>query len=153
MMTNRELSSFLVAAKRATYASTGEAEERTLPDGAKELVYKAGLFRYRDRYFGFDPFLGQEIVFYDSKPVWGMNYCGRILSGRVDPEEVYKFLRVCLQEVKVSKPYRGPRSLTSDNWRYECSVEGNVEGFFGHEAILHKNRKVYELFFHGSRLA
>ena len=152
-MTNRQLSSFLVAAKRATYASVGEVGERTLPDGAKELVYEAGLFRYRDRYFGSNPFLGEEIVFHKSKPVWGMNYCGLVVSVRVESNDVYEFLRLCLQEVTVSKPFRGPRSLTRDDWKYRCSAQGNVEKFSGHEAILHRNRKVYDLLFHGGRIA
>jgi len=56
------LSEFLVKAKIATYASEGEASEIVLEDGAKELTFEDGKFKYRDRYYGFNPFVGEEIA-------------------------------------------------------------------------------------------
>jgi len=62
-----ELSKFLVKAKISTYASEGEANEIVLEDGAKELTFEDGEFKYRDRYYGFNPFVGEEIVWKNGK--------------------------------------------------------------------------------------
>lgn len=56
-----ELNRFLAETKRNTYASD-KASEKVLSDGARELVYENGLFRYRDRYYGYNTFVGQELV-------------------------------------------------------------------------------------------
>jgi len=54
---------FIIKAKQNTYAKSGEGGEEVLADGSKELVFKEKNFKYRDRYFGFNPFIGQEVVF------------------------------------------------------------------------------------------
>jgi len=56
------LNQFLVKAKINTYVLSGEGGEKILSDGSKEFEFKEGKFEYRDRYFGFNPFIGQEIV-------------------------------------------------------------------------------------------
>ena len=58
----KELSKFLIKAKINSYASGGEGSRRVLEDGGKEFVFEEGQLKYRDRYFGFSPFIGQEIV-------------------------------------------------------------------------------------------
>lgn len=78
-----QLSKFLVKAKISTYASSGEGGEKILEDKSKEFEFKEGILRYRDRYFGYNPFCGQEIVFQKDIPIWGMNYYGKVISKRV----------------------------------------------------------------------
>lgn len=46
-----ELGKFLIKAKIATYPSVGEVYEMALEDGAKELTFEDGKFKYRDRYY------------------------------------------------------------------------------------------------------
>lgn len=87
-----QLSKFLVKAKINTYASSGEGGEKILADGSKEFEFRERKFKYRDRYFGFDPFIGQEIVFQNKKIVWGMNYYGRVVSKVIPQKQVYQFL-------------------------------------------------------------
>ena len=84
-----ELSKFLAKAKIATYASVGEANERTLDDGAKELTFEDGKFKYRDRYYGFNPFIGQEVVSQNGKIIWSMNYYGKIISLVISAKRIY----------------------------------------------------------------
>ena len=68
-MDTKKLSDFLVKAKINTYAS------------GKEFDFEEKEFRYRDRYFGFNPFIGEEVVWQKKEIIWGMNYYGRIVSG------------------------------------------------------------------------
>ena len=75
-----ELNEFLVKAKIGIYASGGEGGEKKFPDGSRELYFSEEDFEYRDRYFGFDYFIGEEIVLQNKKPVWVMNYCGGMTS-------------------------------------------------------------------------
>jgi len=147
-----KLRDFLVIAKKETYAASGEGGERRLSDGTMEFVFKKGLYTYRDRYFGFNPFVGQEIVFYKRKPVWGMNYFGGIINDTIDTHEAYTFLRTALQKVPKQRPYRGPKTFTSGQWKYSCTIKGSVNDFSGHEAICWRRKKVYELLFHGGKI-
>jgi len=62
-----QLNKFLVKAKINTYTSSGEGGEKVLPDGSKEFKFIEKELKYRDRYFGFNPFVGQEIVFQNRK--------------------------------------------------------------------------------------
>ena len=64
-----ELLKFLVRAKKATYASKQESAKVLLVDGGKELVFEEGGIKYRDRYYGFNPFIGEEILFKKGTPV------------------------------------------------------------------------------------
>ena len=80
-----QLSKFLVKAKINTYASSGEGGEKILFDESKEFEFEEKEFKYRDRYFGFDPFIGQEIVWQNGKIIWGMNYYGKVVSEVIFP--------------------------------------------------------------------
>ena len=144
-----ELQDFLVKAKINTYASKGEIKERKLKDGSKELIYKNANLMYQDRYFGFNPFIGEEIVFLDSKAIWGMNYYGRILSDKIDSKQVYKFLKKAMCLVKPERPFRGPNNFEEGKWDYKDKSQGTVSDFKGTEIIFFKKKKVYELKYHG----
>ncbi len=49
------LASFLVQAKLAGYATSGEGGERDTEDCGKEFRFEEGKLKYRDRYYGFIP--------------------------------------------------------------------------------------------------
>ena len=147
-----ELSKFLVKAKIATYASEGEANERVLEDGAKELTFESDGYNYRDRYYGFNPFVGEEIVWKDDKIVWSMNYFGKILSDVVSAKEVYKFLQSAMRQVKEDRPFRGPNNFKSGDFEYIDESIGEVHNFTGTEKILFKGQEIYRLNYHGGSM-
>ena len=143
------LQEFLVKAKVATYATAVEDGEQKLEDSSKELVYEEGDWKYRDRYFGFNPFIGEEIVWRSGTIVWGMNYYGKILSETIDTEELYTFLKKVLSQVEESMPFRGPKTFNEKAFNYRNSYSGSIEEFRGLEMILYQGRRVYELQYHG----
>ena len=147
-----ELGKFLVKAKISTYASEGEANERVLEDGAKELIFESDGFRYRDRYYGFNPFVGEEIVWQDNKIIWSMNYFGKILSNVVSAKEVYKFLQSAMRQVKEDRPFRGPNYFRSGDFEYIDESTGDVHNFVGVERILFKGQEIYRLNYHGGSM-
>ena len=149
MINKQNLNKFLKEAKINTYAGGGEGGEIKLKDGGKKFEYKKGSFCYQDIYFGFNPFIGQEIIFYNQKPVWSMNYYGQVIIKAVPAEKVYLFLRQALSKVTEVKPFRGPASFNKDNFKYTNSIKGQVENFSGQEKIFYKEKLVYKLKYHG----
>lgn len=144
-----KLSEFLVKAKINTYASLGETGKEVLVDGGKELNFEEGGFRYRDRYFGSDSFIGEEIVFQNEKAVWGMNYYGGDISNIISSKIVYDFLKEALKRVTANKPFRGPDNFKKDDFGYMNKVEGTVERFAGEETILYKGELVHKVNYQG----
>ncbi|MDP2940489.1 MAG: DUF5680 domain-containing protein [Candidatus Omnitrophota bacterium] len=136
-------------AKQNTYASNGEEAEIILADTAKELVFKDKCLEYRDRYFGADSFIGQEIVFYDGNAIWGMNYYGLLTSDIIPSKRVYSFLQKALKKVTASQPFRGPSDFADEEFQYINKPRGTVDFFKGFEKILYKRKQIYQLHYHG----
>ncbi|MFX1570730.1 MAG: DUF5680 domain-containing protein [Promethearchaeota archaeon] len=144
-----KLSYFLVKAKTKTYASVGERSEKILRDSCKELKYSEGNFLYRDRYYGFNPFIGEEVVFDNGEFIWGMNYYGIVVGHQISAIEVYRFLQKAMRLVKEDRPFRGPRNYMEGEFKYIDESEGTIESFFGNETIFFRGEEVYKLYYHG----
>lgn len=144
-----KLSEFLVKAKINTYASVGETEEEVFVGGGKELKFEEGEFKYRDKYFGSEFFIGEEVVFQNGKAIWGMNYYGGDMSDIISSRIVYKFLKEALKKVTTDKPFRGPDNFKKDDFEYINKVEGTVERFTGEEIILYKGELIHKVNYQG----
>jgi hypothetical protein len=143
------LTEFIIQAKLNTYASKGEGGEKKLPDGAKELTFEQDKFSYRDRYFGFNNFIGEEIVWENKKPIWGMNYYGQLLNSKLSPEDIYTFLQKCLRKIPKEQPYRGPDYLKETKFEYFNESTGDLTKFLGLERISFGAEDVFKLVYHG----
>ena len=143
-MNTKQLSKFLVKAKINTYASGGEKQEKKLSDGSKELKFEEE-FKYRDRYFGYNPFIGEEIVWQNKKVIWGMNYYGEIVLEIISAKQIYQFLQEALKKVTEDKPFRGPDNFGENDFEYVNEIKGTVEKFEGCETIFYKEKLVYKL--------
>lgn len=147
------LEEFLVQAKQNTYAAElGGVPPETLEDGARQFVYREGTHEYRDRYYGFNPFGGEEIVREHGSAIWCMHYWGRVLTAEADPASVYRFLRSVLREVPKDRPFRGPPSFKDGPWSYRNQVSGDVWSFHGGETISYLEFLVYRCVYHGGAL-
>ena len=137
------LAQFLVNAKLNTYAKSGEEGETILPDGRKQFEFSAGDFRYLDIYSGFNPFTGQEVVSYQSRPVWQMSYKGEVTDKNQDAKQVYHFLKKVLSQITTNKPFRGPEKFMENNFKYINEVKGDIKKFQGTEMIYLNDQEVY----------
>ena len=72
-MDQEELNAVIVKAKTATYVGGG-GKAPACRTGSHDLAWSEGEWRYLDSYFGGTDFLGQEVVWRGSEPVWAMNY-------------------------------------------------------------------------------
>ena len=147
-----DLEEFLVKAKIATYTSSGDEIGSVLDDGFKELTFETEGYVYRDRYLGFEPFIGQEIVLLDEKPIWGMNYYGKVLSSVVTTQETYEFLRKALRLVLPDSPFRGPKSFREGTFDYKSKSSGTLSDFRGIETISYIGKAIYKANYHGGSI-
>lgn len=141
------LKQFLVTAKQHTYA----AQEGMVASSRLEshdLAYDQDDFHYHDSYVGTRDFSGEEVVYCQGKPVWSMNYCGRMLEDRLPPGFI-ETLREALCLVPQDAPYRGVATYHRGPYSYRCSSQGDVSWFHGEESIELEGACVYELRFHG----
>ena len=146
-----ELRAFIAEAKRATYAAGVEGEAGPRP-GTKDIPYAKDGWSYLDSYYGGIDFLGQEAVWFQGRPVWGMNYYGRTditLSG----SDLPRFLKAALLAMPTEAPYRGPALHVEGDYEYRCRWKGSLADFSGEEEILYLGMQAYKLAFHGGTIA
>jgi hypothetical protein len=148
-----ELTKFLIEAKLHTYASTRESVENLLEDGSKELTFIQGQLRYRDRFFGVNPLIGEELVWEAGRLIWGMNYFGNALEETVPASQIYNFLQQALRMIRPERPFRGPEFFRAGPFTYVDKSHGVLDAFSGEEVIYFRDQQVYHLVYHGGRMA
>ena len=141
----RELVEFLLRAGQATYAGKGREVTEPSAPGAHEYDYTEGGWRYRDRYFGGLAFVGEETVFKNGQCRWAMNYCGRTLSEKFNPD----FLKNALLKRPAAMPYRGPAFFRDGRYAYHNEVEGELDWFSGKETVFCEDELVFECRYQG----
>lgn len=146
-MPKGELESFLVDAKLATYANKNAKPLKNSRLDSKDYEYADGNLIYHDTYFGAESFMGEEVVYKNKKPIWGMNYYGRTFSSDFTEEIFNTVLRPALAKVGENGvlPVRGPVSFIKDDYEYKFITDGNLDDFSGTEIICKGGAKVYEL--------
>ncbi|HZW03291.1 MAG TPA: DUF5680 domain-containing protein [Anaerolineaceae bacterium] len=142
-----EFVQFLIGAKRATYAA-GAAPAGSSRPHSKDLSHRAGDYLYIDTYLGAVDFAGEEAVWHCGRPLWGMNYYGRMLVAAIPPD-FSRCLKEALQQVPEAAPFRGPQYHACGELEYHCRWEGELGFFSGRETICQNGAPIYELLFHG----
>jgi Domain of unknown function (DUF5680) len=129
------LSAFIVKAKRATYVGGGDKAEPSRL-GSHDLTFQEGDWSYRDSYFGGTDFLGQETVWFKSKPVWAMSYYGYILRpDMIDATRAEETIKAALSEMYAQGRFPGGFDWKGPHGRYLDSSQGDVTHFKGREVI------------------
>lgn len=150
MLNSPEFVQFLLRAKHATYAS-GAASGASSRPASSDLHYQEGNFLYIDTYLGSRDFIGEEAVWYQGQPIWGMNYHGVMLVEEI-PAGFGEILHAALSAVPAEAPFRGPAELCLGAFRFTCAWQGSIERFTGSERIEHDRQGIYELVFHGGKI-
>ena len=106
-MDNRSLHDFIVRAKAATYVGDGQPAPSCRP-GSHDLKFANGDWSYLDSYFGGRDFIGEEVVYYNGKPVWAMNYYGRILrADLITPSQAWQVIKASLSKMYLEGRFLG----------------------------------------------
>lgn len=144
-----DLEQFIVKAKSKTYV--GEAK-KLLPYrlGAKDIQFIEHEWAYHDSYFGEEDFLGQEVVYFQSEPIWAMNYYGYILDpSLITSQEAGRMIIGSLTKMYGEGRFLGGFDHSENHLRYVDHNEGDFKHFHGKEKIFHNDVQVYELIYHG----
>ena len=144
-----QLNAFIVGAKAATYVGGGQKSLSRRP-GSHDLEFHEGAFAYLDSYFGGADFIGQEAVYSEGKPVWAMNYYGRILKPNlITAAEAGQMIQASLSRLYQQGRFLGGFEYTVGQDTYVDTNAGDTALFTGKEWITRNGVKVYELVYHG----
>lgn len=146
----QQLADFLNEANKSTYANKDAPKVSSSRLKSEDYHFEKDDLIYHDTYFGSRDFIGEEIVYKNNEPVWGMNYYGYILSESTNEKELYGFLRQALmQEYSDIIPVRGPKNYQNGDWEYNNSTEGQLDRFTGIEEIYRAGVLMYKANYHG----
>ena len=143
------LHAFIIRAKAATYAGSGQ---KLLPYrlGSHDLQVYDGDWAYHDSYLGESDFIGEEIIYYQRQVVWGMNYFGYILQpDRIRSAQAGHVIKVSLMRLYQEGRFLDGFEYTVDDLHYVDANEGDFQLFRGREWIEREGQIVYELYYHG----
>jgi hypothetical protein len=144
-----ELNGFIVRAKAATYVGSGEHITPCRP-GSHDLRFTDGKWAYLDSYFGGTDFIGEEVVYFDQKPVWAMNYYGRILrDDLLTGAEAGQMIKASLARMYQEGRFLGGFEYSENDLTYVDTSEGGPDNFHGREFIRRGQDVAYELVYHG----
>ncbi|MGD8998310.1 MAG: DUF5680 domain-containing protein, partial [Anaerolineae bacterium] len=131
--TLEQLETFIVKAKAATYVGAGAKSPPCRP-GSHDLQYRDGDFFYLDSYFGSGDFIGQEVVYYQDRPVWAMNYYGRILKPQIiEAAEAGRIIQQSLSAMYTEGRFLGGFEYDTGDAVYSDTNDGGVASFTGKE--------------------
>ena len=142
------LEEFLIEAKQQTYVNALVEKKSSSRLNSNDYEYVKDDMIYHDTYFGGTKFIGEEIVYVDNTPYWGMNYYGVTLDENLGEEAMDNALRPALMKVGEDKsviPIRGPKEFINGEFKYSFDVIGDVNNFSGVEIVYKNNVKIYEL--------
>jgi hypothetical protein len=144
-----ELNAFIVRAKAATYVGGGEHSAASRL-GSHDLRFTEGEWAYHDSYFGGSDFIGEEIVYFSERPVWAMNYYGRILrSDLLTAEQAGQMIKASLSRMYKEGRFLGGFEFSEKDLTYRDSSEGSAVCFQGRELIDRGPETAYKLLYHG----
>jgi len=144
-----ELNAFIVRAKAATYVGSGEHVEPCRL-GSHDLRFTDGKWSYLDSYFGGTDFIGEEVVYFEEKPVWAMNYYGYILrNDLLTAAQAGQMIKASLSRMYREGRFLGGFEHTENDLTYVDTSEGNTDHFRGQEHIRRGREVAYELVYHG----
>lgn len=144
-----DLKKFVSASRNNGYAGEGVPVDNPRLRGSVQLEFRRGDWFYQDIYFdGKKSFIGQEIVYYNLKPVWGMSYFGDQLS-----EKATDFLKQTLSDLKDKCRFGERCEREKKEFRYEDAGEGTLERFYGEEKIFIEGKNIYRLSYQGGLIS
>ncbi|MDW7754592.1 MAG: DUF5680 domain-containing protein [Brevefilum sp.] len=137
-----ELHKFIVSAKAATYVGDGKSIE-SCRKGSHDLSFIDGNYRYLDSYFGGSNFIGEEIVYENEIPVWGMNYYGSILKPqKITAAETGAIIKASLSQMYAAGRFLGGWEHIKGSKVYHDSSKGDLSHFTGYEWIEKKRKSL-----------
>jgi len=139
------LKEFLCEARKNTYASSESPIDNPRLLASSQFEFQRGDYFYRDIYFtGDKKFIGQEIIYQDSNPIWGMNYMGDVV-GKLETDFLKEALYKLAEKCRLGEPCEYERR----EFKYQDLGKGGVGEFSGEEIIFSGGKNIYKLDYQG----
>jgi hypothetical protein len=134
-LSKHKLCQFLILAKQNTFAKNAtRSPSKSL--FSKNYIFEEDEFSYEDQYFGEYVDVGEEIVWFNGVPVWGMGYRGGVHAEfMAEREQAFSLLKKALLLPEKDFPVRGPQFLKDEGYSYHNYAKGNIFEFIGQEYI------------------
>ncbi len=143
---NEDLKKTIIDGRKHGFAGSGAPVDNPRLRGSTEYEYQKGDWAYQDIYFsGKDNFIGQEVVYYNLKPIWSMVYMG----DNIFDEEETDFLKYALMYLSEKVRFGGQGEVNRKGLAYKDSGEGSFEKFFGQEVVTKRNGKICKINYRG----
>ena len=143
------LKEFLFEARRNTYAINNTPVENARLLASTQLEFQKANYFYRDVYFsGSKRIIGQEIVYQDLKPVWGMNYIGDAL-GKLETMFLQEALFRLAEKCRIGTVCEYEKR----ELKYQDQGQGSIDDFFGKEQIFVEGKIIYKLNYQGGLIS
>lgn len=140
-----DLKKFIAEARRNTFAGDGVSVDNPRLKGSEELEFRKAEWHYQDIYFtGKNNFIGQEVVYYNARPVWAMMYFGNSM-----PKPETEFLKRALLDLSEKCRFGEKCELKKKDFHYEDNGEGTIERFKGLEKMSVHQKDIYKLNYQG----
>jgi len=143
------LKEFITEARLNTYAANNSPADNPRLLQSTQLEFQKGNFFYRDIFFsGNKKIIGQEIIYQDSKPVWGMNYIGDKM-GKLETN----FLKDALFRRAGTCRLGQNCEFEKREFKYEDKGQGTSDDFFGQEQVFLSGKSIYKLEYRGGLIS
>lgn len=147
------LEEFILEAKSHCYIGRGPKNRQSCRLGSHDLSFQQANFSYLDSYFGGTDFMGQETVWRDEIPVWGMNYYGKILKDDLLTAEMAgRIITTSLQALYQQGRFLGGFQQEVEGFHYSDHSEGSYQRFTGFETIRLNTTLLYQFDYHGGMI-
>lgn len=144
-----DLKKFIIDSRRNTFAGNGAPIDNPRLKGSKQLEFQKGDWFYQDIYFsGKTNLIGQELVYYNARPVWSMGYFGDQL-----PEKTAEFLKQTLFKLADKCRFGERCELEKKEFYYEDQGGGTLDKFSGQERIFMAGKNIYKLNYQGGLIS
>ncbi len=140
---------FLCTARQSIYASDSMGIDNPRLLESTQLEFQKANYFYRDIFFeGNKKIIGQEVIYLDSKPVWGMNYIG----DKIKKTEV-SFLKESLFHLVKDCRLGKNCEYEKREYKYQDQGAGDVDEFSGQEKIFLDGKSIYKLEYQGGLIS
>lgn len=142
------LKEFISEARANTYASNATFADNPRLLASRQLEFQKGDYFYRDIYFSEKKkFIGQEIVYKNNKPAWGMNYIGSAIDKNTE-----KFLKDSLLRLARKCRFGEACEFEKREYKYQNTGHGELDDFSGQEYVFLEGKNIYKLNYQGGLL-
>ena len=143
------LEEFLCDARKDAYALNAAPVDNPRLLSSKQMEFQKGPYYYLNIFFpGNKNIIGQEIIYLDLKPIWGMSYMGNQIKG-LEQSFLKESLFYLFSKCRLGKDCENEKR----EYKYLDHGIGDLGGFSGKEELFVNDKSIYKLNYQGGLIS